>query len=100
MRKYCKAYYLKDLQAFSGWLETQGDAELSEDAIVYLWDDFTVVKSPVVSHEGLILDTITPEWQNFCITTLHFQIPEDLQHAYGQSEKTFSENPEQPKTSA
>jgi hypothetical protein len=86
LRKYCKAYHLKDLRQFSGWAEKREDneSELSDDDVVYLWDDFTVVRSPVIPDKGLIFDQVTPEWQDFCKTTLHFEIPEDLRYAYEQ----------------
>ena len=88
MRKYCKAYYLKDLRQFPGWTEkrAEGEAELTDDDVVYLWDDFTVVTSPVIPDKGLLFDTITPEWQSFCTTTLHFEIPEDLRYAHEEQE--------------
>jgi hypothetical protein len=86
LRKYCKAYHLKDLRQFSGWAEKreENEVELSDDDVVYLWDDFTVVRSPVIPDKGLIFDEVTPEWQDFCKTTLHFEIPEDLRYAYEQ----------------
>lgn len=89
MRKYCKAYHLKDLRQFASWTEKRDEDEeaLSDDDVVYLWDDFTVVRSPIIPDKGLIFDTITPEWQNFCKETLHFEIPEDLRYAYEQTEK-------------
>jgi hypothetical protein len=88
MRKYCKAYHLKDLRQFSHWSEMneENESELTDDTVCYLWDDFTVVRSPVKA-EGTIFDTVTPEWQNFCKTTLHFEIPEDLRYAYQDSEE-------------
>ena len=88
LRKYCKAYHLKDLRAFSGWTEKQeaGEPELTDDSVIYLWDDFTVVKSPVIPDKGLIFDTVTPAWQEFCATALKFEIPEDLRYAYEQTE--------------
>ncbi|GHO70212.1 hypothetical protein KSC_091040 [Ktedonobacter sp. SOSP1-52] len=87
-RKYCRAYHLKDLRAFRDWAEKhdENEAELSGDNIVYLWDDLTVVKSPVIPDKGLIFDAVTPEWQDFCTTTLNFEIPEDLRYAYEQAE--------------
>src|SRR5690349_21551675 len=94
MRKYCKAYYLKDLRQFSGWTEKrqENESELSNEDVVYLWDDFTVVRSPVLPG-GVIFDAVTPEWQNFCKTALQFEIPEDLRYAYeqGEEEKNTSE---------
>jgi len=88
MRKYCKAYHLKDLRQFGGWAEKHEEegSELTDDSIVYLWDDFTVVKSPVQS-KGVLFDEITPEWQDFCKTILKFEIPEDLRYAYEQVEE-------------
>jgi hypothetical protein len=83
MRKYCKAYYLKDLRAFQNWTEKsqENEPELTNEDVVYLWDDFIVVRSPVLPG-GEIFDVVTPEWQEFCKTSLHFEIPEDLRYAY------------------
>jgi len=94
MRKYCKAYKLADVRQFSGWVEKreENEVELTDDSICYVWDDFTVVKSPV-QEKGAIFDNVTPEWREFCATTLRFEIPEDLRYAYQQAE-------EQGKTSA
>ena len=94
MRKYCKAYKLADVRQFSGWVEKreEHEAELPDDSICYIWDDFTVVKSPV-QDKGVLFDNVTPEWREFCTTILRFEIPEDLRYAYQQAE-------EQEKTSA
>ncbi len=93
MKKYCKAYYLKDLRQFSNWSEKReaNEEELQDDSVVYLWDDLTVVRSPVIPDKGLVFDTKTPEWQNFCVETLRFEIPEDLRYAYknDQSETAY-----------
>lgn len=88
-RKYCKAYHLKDLRQFSHWIEKneEQEPELNDDDIIYLWDDFTVVRSPIISGKGIIFDQVTPEWQDFCTTTLHFEIPEDLRYAYKREEE-------------
>lgn len=85
MHKYCKAYFLRDLRQFEQWTEQQEEDEqsLSDDAIGYLWDDFTVVRSPV-QEKGVIFDQVTPAWKEFCRTTLKFEIPEDLRYAYEQ----------------
>lgn len=82
MRKYCKAYYLKDIRRFDGWHENNAkdESKLSDDDIVYLWDDLTVVKSPIISDKGILLDVVTPEWRDFCQTVLKFEIPEDLRN--------------------
>jgi hypothetical protein len=83
MHKYCKAYHLKDLRQFNGWVEKRAEnqAELADETICYVWDDFTVVTSPILEN-SIIFDNVTPEWQHFCHTTLKFEIPEDLRYAY------------------
>ncbi len=83
MRKYCKACRLGDLRQFHGWVEKREENELalSDGSICYLWDDFTVVKSPV-QEKDVLFDAITPEWREFCATALRFEIPEDLHYAY------------------
>ncbi len=86
-RKYCKAYHLKDLRQFSHWVEKSEESELKDDDIIYLWDNFTVVKSPIIPDKGILFDQVTPEWQDFCKTTLHFAIPEDLRYAYKTDEE-------------
>lgn len=83
MRKYCKAYYLTDLRRFDGWVEQSANDEpaLESDTICYIWDDFTVVRSPIKTAAP-IFDQITPEWKQFCTDILDFSIPEDLRYAY------------------
>jgi hypothetical protein len=84
VRTYCRAYHLHDLQEFSGWKnQLDADEDLTGDSIVYLWDDLTVVKSPVQSG-GVLYQEVTPEWQDFCANVLHFAIPDDLRYAYEQ----------------
>jgi hypothetical protein len=88
IRKYCKAYYLKDLRQFPVWTEKreENESELTDEDVVYLWDDFVVVRSPVLPG-GVIFDEVTPQWQEFCQIALHFEIPEDLRYAYERAEE-------------
>ncbi len=88
MHKYCKAYKLKDLRQFSGWRinSEAGSQVLADDDICYLWDDYTVVKSPI-QPDGILYDDVTPEWKEFCGTMLNFEIPEDLRYAYEQAKE-------------
>jgi hypothetical protein len=88
LRKYCKAYYLRDLRQFSAWTEKNevDEQPLTDDDVVYLWDDFTVVRSPIIPDKGIVFDAVTPEWQQFCTTILRFAIPEDLRYAYEEQE--------------
>jgi hypothetical protein len=79
-RIYCKAYQMRELRAFHAWSEqlSAQAPELSDDDIVYLWDDFTVVQSPVLPEQEPLLARVTPEWRDFCTTTLKFALPEDV----------------------
>jgi|SRR5579885_924075 hypothetical protein len=94
MKKYCKAYYLRELRRFPNWNENnqQNEPELSDNDVVYVWDDFTVVKSPVTSEQNVLFNAVTPEWKNFCLTTLKFAIPEDLRQASQPNAETNQEN--------
>ncbi len=65
-------------------MRTKGKRELVDDTIVYLWDDFTVVKSPVLADQGVLWKNVIPEWKIFCQETLQFEIPVDLHYAYEQ----------------
>jgi hypothetical protein len=103
IRKYCKAYYLKDLRQFSDWAEKreESEPELADEDVVYLWDDFVVVRSPVLPG-GVVFDEVTPQWQEFCQKTLGFEIPEDLRYAYESPEEKEStkEEPAQEQSKA
>ncbi len=76
MQKFCKSYNLSNLRSFSGWIETHenGNQELLDDTICYLWDDFTVGTSTVPNKE-IVFDAVTLEWQEFCKKSLNFHIP-------------------------
>lgn len=86
MKKYCKAYLLSDLRRFANWSDgTQPvEGELTDEAIVYLTDEFDVLADPT-GKPKVIFSKVTPEWKEFCTTTLDFKIPEDLAFAYAES---------------
>jgi hypothetical protein len=90
MKKYCKAYHIGDLRRFDGWREQREDQEpeLSDEAIVYVCDDLSVVRSPITPDKSIVFANITPAWQTFCQEELHFALPADLPQAYRQAEKT------------
>jgi len=89
---YCRAYPLKELRRFDGWSEAIDNGEdLSPESICYLWDDFTVVTSPV-GDRSPIFDAVTPEWRNFCMTTLGFAIPADVQAMIKQQSEAVQKN--------
>lgn len=80
-RKYCKAYYVKDLRQFSGWSESQAAGSdvqaLSDHDVVFLHQDFSVTKS-MWHSEDVLFHQSTPEWENFCATVLRFEVPDDF----------------------
>jgi hypothetical protein len=93
MRNYSKAYMLKDLRAFDGWKENQreGADELTDETVVFLQDDWTVVDEKMLFEDELegkdyIFNAVTDEWKAFCKDTLQFEIPEDLRYAYEQDD--------------
>ncbi|WP_371502646.1 hypothetical protein OG871_36230 [Kitasatospora sp. NBC_00374] len=77
-RQYCRAYRLADLRRFPGWQEPADRAPLTDDSVVHLWDDLTVVASPVDPSEGVLWDTVDGAWERFCREDLNFDLPEDL----------------------
>ncbi len=101
MRKYSKAYYLKDLRAFGAWQEKDRaeEDELTDESIVYLQDNFTVVKD-VFNEEDYIFDTIDDAWKKFCKDDLGFEIPEDLRYAYEDTETANEDTEAEPVQSA
>jgi len=89
MKKYCKAYYASQVKQFSGWSEGKHrrEQDIDDNDVVYLWDDFSVVCSPITSSTDQVLfDHVTPEWQKFCTDTLQFTIPEYMGYTYTQAD--------------
>ncbi|MFD3656613.1 hypothetical protein [Streptomyces sp. NPDC058620] len=91
VRKYCKSYPLGELRGFPGWSAGAHPEErdLADETTVFLCDEFTVMLSPVgVDKDKRLFTEDTPEWREFCETTLKFGIPEDLAFAYVESEQS------------
>jgi uncharacterized protein len=87
-RCYCKAYPLGKFRQFAGFEHELRSKELvtvdekegqvfSDEKIVFLHQDFTVTRS-MWPNEDVVFDQVTPEWQEFCSTTLRFKVPDDL----------------------
>jgi hypothetical protein len=92
-RHYCKAFHLQQLRSFAGWQEKKLEAarpadqaagagqvqpvELTDNAIVYVHEDFAVT-ADIWRNEKVIFDQVTPEWKEFCFSTLGFKVPDDL----------------------
>lgn len=92
-RKYCKAYHLSDLRQFPNWTESKinwkekdddgagskpgHESVLSEDQVVFIHQDYTVTES-MWHNENVIFNQVTPEWVEFCTSSLGFKVPDDL----------------------
>jgi uncharacterized protein len=93
-RKYCKAYYLRDLRTYPEWSESKinwkqrkdnhnGDGDSNpndpspDEKVVFIHQDFTVTES-AWHNENVIYNQISSAWKEFCATTLKFKVPDDL----------------------
>lgn len=90
MGRYCKAYPITRLREFPGWTENSENArketktveesevetprQLAEGDFLYLQEDFTVTDG-IFLEENVIFDNVSPEWIEFCKTTLKFEVP-------------------------
>ena len=86
MRRYMKAYYLKDFRKYPEWNESAYTVDpndekrkdpLEADSIVYIGEDFVVNKG-IHPEAPLVFDQVNDTWKQFCIKNLEFVIPEDL----------------------
>jgi hypothetical protein len=94
MGRYCKAYPAEAFRAYPAWTEKvpplhitaepqtesqnngeatdqEGPAELD---YYYLQEDYTVTAG-IFLEEDVAFDEATPEWKEFCATTLNFEVP-------------------------
>lgn len=78
--RYCKAYYWRDIKKFSHWVDLCEPVgkELQDEDIVYIQDDFSLVRNPAFPEAEHLLRAVTPEWQQFCQQVLQFSIPEEV----------------------
>ncbi len=91
MRKYCKAYRVKDLKKFPGWKvqvehlrpekrivdgkEVEVPRQLRDEDVLYLHEDF-VVTDGIYRNENVVFEAVTPEWKQFCTRVLKFSVPD------------------------
>ncbi|MFD8992135.1 hypothetical protein ACFVZ4_29335 [Streptomyces goshikiensis] len=68
------------MREFVGWAAgaEPAAASLPPDETVFLWDDLTVVHSPVAARPEVLWVHVTPQWRTFCAETLGFAVPEDI----------------------
>lgn len=90
-RKYCKAYYLKDLRTFPGWAESRinwkvtnqtkqdlpDHGQLVDEKVVFIHQDFTVTES-MWHNENVIFNQVSESWRDFCQQALGFKVLTDL----------------------
>lgn len=82
-RKYCSAFYLKELRNYSAWTENEikgadsNAQELNGDDVVFLHADYSVTRS-IWANEDVVFDKVTDQWKDFCNSRLQFTIPDDL----------------------
>jgi len=92
MSRYCKAYLVGKLRAFSDWSEKSENVKkiietvdgqdiehprvLTDEDYLYLQENLTVTDGIFVD-ENVIYDNVTTEWRQFCEQTLKFRVPFD-----------------------
>jgi hypothetical protein len=76
---YCKAFPLCDFRRFPGWAAAAepAQAELGDDDLGYLGDDFAVRADPVTG-QPLLFGGEAAGWREFCTAELGFAVPADL----------------------
>jgi hypothetical protein len=94
-RKYCKAFYLRDLRKYPAWSESRTnwkkrrgnshgngdhggeDEPFTDETVVFIHQDFTVTES-VWQNENVIFNGVDSAWKEFCTDNLQFKVPDDL----------------------
>jgi hypothetical protein len=88
--RYCKAYPVNRFREFNHWnenlqnlrkekktvdgKEVEVTRELIDNDFFYLQDNYTVTDG-IFLDQNVIFDSVTPEWQDFCISVLDFNVP-------------------------
>ena len=82
MPRYCKAYRIADVRKFSAWpaLAGPGESELPDEELCFVHEDLTVTRS-CFAEKDLLLRSVTPEWREFCLGELGFEVPADIRAA-------------------
>ncbi|WP_031431290.1 ankyrin repeat domain-containing protein [Methylomicrobium agile] len=76
-RPFCKAYPVNAFHEFPDW---QIEQSLSDDAVVYLHQDFSVTES-MWPGENVVFDSGSDDWRHYCRNRLGFHVPTDLELA-------------------
>lgn len=107
MGKYCKAYPIQRLREFKQWhenlqntrkesqqvdgKEVETNRPLTDDDYLYLQENF-VVTDGIFLDEHIIFDAVSPEWIDFCKTSLKFEVPVYEAVNRGESSETESKS--------
>ncbi|MDT0529152.1 hypothetical protein ACLQ22_29575 [Micromonospora sp. DT178] len=77
MIPYYRGHLLAELRRFPGWVEPEGIG-LTDETVVYVRQDLSVVLHPVQDDESVLWDADTPRWRTFCESELRFEVPAEL----------------------
>ncbi len=94
MRRFCKAYLVKEFKKYPGWKintnnlrkisqmkngrEEKVPRPISDNDILYLHDNW-VVTDGIWPDEYIVFQEITSEWKKFCQEVLKFRVPSQSQ---------------------
>jgi hypothetical protein len=81
--RYCKAFLASDLCEFPGWVDPSpplsesggADGDPPDGSDVYYLHENYVVTRGIYTDEQIVFDRVTPEWVEFCVNVLKFEIP-------------------------
>jgi len=115
MGRYCKAYLASRFREYSNWTENSENVRereetadgkevkvkraLKDDDVLYLQENYTVTDG-IFLDENIIFDNVTPEWKEFCTTTLEFEVPEDRKIEAAAASTADSDSPADAEESA
>jgi hypothetical protein len=81
---YCKAYPMEKFREYPGFpvsapeppaAEATDSPEPMDGSFAFLQEDFTVT-ADIFMDEDIIFSDVTPDWVEFCKTTLQFEVPD------------------------
>ena len=80
MGRYCRVYPLTALAEYERWAANVKDYKPEQGIhpdYAFVQENY-VVTSGVLLDEQIIFDAVTPEWQEFCVKVLQFEVPSEL----------------------
>jgi hypothetical protein len=76
MSRFCKAYPISAFRRYAKWSDPAGKT-FAEDAYLFIHDNFAVTEG-VFNDEGIVFDSGSDEWKEFCQKDLEFHLPDYL----------------------